>query len=142
MGEFLQNPTTNLQYSNPKVVCTFPKLQFTTQGFFYFFSYKERCCVRINQQIKFFCDNILYKNFWRKQYCGAATFLGGSGRIRIRLRLQLRSNWGGSGSRQEKGVPGSSGAAPYTKICHFELLKSYIINTSLFLIIFTFINCS
>ena len=53
------------------------------------------------------------------QCCGAATFFG---RLRIWLRkyeVRLRSKWVGFGSMPKKAAP-----APYTKICHFELLKS------------------
>ena len=41
---------------------------------------------------------------------------------RSRSRLQIRPNWVCSGSRQKNAAP-----APYTKICHFELLKNLLL---------------
>ena len=55
-------------------------------------------------------------------------FLGGSGSLKVPEPTQLRHrpDWVGSGSRQQKRQL-LAAPAPYTKICNFEQLKSYLL---------------
>ena len=80
-------------------------------------------------------------NTYSLQCWGAATFLGGSRSLRSWRRLRLLPNRVGSGSRQKRRL--QVAPAPYTKICHFELLKSLLLMQVFYwIILFTFINCS